>query len=332
MAKGAVVVFESTVYPGVTEEVCGTELATASGLVCGRDFFLGYSPERVNPGDKEHRVDEITKIVAGQTPEVTAKLEEIYGNVTRGGVFTARNIKTAEAAKVIENAQRDINIAFINEVAQIFQNLGLSTQDVLDAAMTKWNFLPFKPGLVGGHCIGVDPFYLAHCAKEAGHNPEIILAGRRINDDMGRFIAKRINSILRQEDKEDKDSKDKTARVLVLGLTFKENVPDLRNSKVIDIIRHLVELGHDVTVHDPLADATEAKKLYGVDLCAEEDVSKMRGDGVYDCVVGAVAHDLYCHFTTESFAGMVASGGLVADIKGLWRHINLPEGVRRWNL
>ena len=332
MAKGAVVVFESTVYPGVTEEVCGTELATASGLVCGRDFFLGYSPERVNPGDREHRVDEITKIVVGQTPEVTAKLEEIYGNVTRGGVFAARNIKTAEAAKVIENAQRDINIAFINEVAQIFQNLGLSVQDVLDVAMTKWNFLPFKPGLVGGHCIGVDPFYLAHCAKEAGHNPEIILAGRRINDGMGRFIAKRINSVLRQEDKEDKDSKDKTARILVLGLTFKENVPDLRNSKVIDVIRHLRDLGHDVTVHDPLADATEAKKLYGVDLCAEEDISKMRGDGAYDCVVGAVAHDLYGNFTTESFARMVASGGLVADIKGLWRHINLPEGVRRWNL
>ena len=332
MAKGAVVVFESTVYPGVTEEVCGTELATASGFVCGRDFFLGYSPERVNPGDREHRVDKITKIVAGQTPEVTAKLEEIYGNVTRGGVFTARNIKTAEAAKVIENAQRDINIAFINEVAQIFQNLGLSVQDVLDVAMTKWNFLPFTPGLVGGHCIGVDPFYLAHCAKEAGHNPEIILAGRRINDGMGRFIAKRINSVLRQEDKEDKDSKDKTARILVLGLTFKENVPDLRNSKVIDVIRHLRDLGHDVTVHDPLADATEAKKLYGVDLCAEEDISKMRGDGAYDCVVGAVAHDLYGNLTTESFARMVASGGLVADIKGLWRHINLPEGVRRWNL
>jgi UDP-N-acetyl-D-galactosamine dehydrogenase len=203
---------------------------------------------------------------------------------------------------------------------------------VLDAAMTKWNFLPFKPGLVGGHCIGVDPFYLAHCAKEAGHNPEIILAGRRINDGMGRFIAKRINSVLRQEDKEDKDSKDKTARILVFGLTFKENVPDLRNSKVIDVIRHLRDLGHDVTVHDPLADATEAKKLYGVDLCAEEDISKMRGDGAYDCVVGAVAHDLYGNFTTESFARMVASGGLVADIKGLWRHINLPEGVRRWNL
>ena len=328
MAKGAVVVFESTVYPGVTEEVCGTELAAAAGLKCGKDFFLGYSPERVNPGDKEHRVDEIAKIVAGQTPEVTATLEEIYGNVTRGGVFTARDIKTAEAAKVIENAQRDINIAFINEVAQIFHNLGLSVQDVLDAATTKWNFLPFKPGLVGGHCIGVDPFYLAHCAKEVGHHPEIILAGRRINDGMGGFIAERIDAALRSEDKD----KDKTARILMLGLTFKENVPDLRNSKVIDVIRRLCELGHEVTVHDPLADAAQAKALYGVELYTEEDVSKAGGNGAFDCVVGAVAHDLYGRLSSESFAQMVAPGGLVADIKGLWRHIDLPGGVRRWDL
>jgi UDP-N-acetyl-D-galactosamine dehydrogenase len=328
MAKGAVVVFESTVYPGVTEEVCGTELAAAAGLKCGKDFFLGYSPERVNPGDKEHRVDKIAKIVAGQTPEVTATLEEIYGNVTRSGVFTARDIKTAEAAKVIENAQRDINIAFINEVSQIFQNLGLSVQDVLDAATTKWNFLPFKPGLVGGHCIGVDPFYLAHCAKEVGHHPEIILAGRRINDGMGGFIAERIDAALRSEDKD----KDKTARILMLGLTFKENVPDLRNSKVIDVIRRLCELGHEVTVHDPLADAAQAKALYGVELCTEEDVSKAGGNGAFDCVVGAVAHDLYGRLSSESFAQMVAPGGLVADIKGLWRHIDLPGGVRRWDL
>jgi len=328
MAKGAVVVFESTVYPGVTEEVCGTELAAAAGLKCGKDFFLGYSPERVNPGDKEHRVDKIAKIVAGQTPEVTATLEEIYGNVTRSGVFTARDIKTAEAAKVIENAQRDINIAFINEVAQIFQNLGLSVQDVLDAATTKWNFLPFRPGLVGGHCIGVDPFYLAHCAKEVGHHPEIILAGRRINDGMGGFIAERIDAALRSEDKD----KDKTARILMLGLTFKENVPDLRNSKVIDVIRRLCELGHEVTVHDPLADAAQAKALYGVELYTEEDVSKAGGNGAFDCVVGAVAHDLYGRLSSESFAQMVAPGGLVADIKGLWRHIDLPGGVRRWDL
>ena len=328
MAKGAVVVFESTVYPGVTEEVCGAELAEAAGLKCGKDFFLGYSPERVNPGDKEHRVDEIAKIVAGQTPEVTSMLEEIYGNVTRGGVFTARDIKTAEAAKVIENAQRDINIAFINEVAQIFHNLGLSVQDVLDAATTKWNFLPFRPGLVGGHCIGVDPFYLAHCAKEVGHHPEIILAGRRINDGMGGFIAERIDAALRSEDKD----KDKTARILMLGLTFKENVPDLRNSKVIDVIRRLCELGHEVTVHDPLADAAQAKALYGVELYTEEDVSKAGGSGAFDCVVGAVAHDLYGRLSAESFAQMVAPGGLVADIKGLWRHIDLPGGVRRWDL
>ncbi len=328
MAKGAIVVFESTVYPGVTEEVCGAELAAAAGLKCGKDFFLGYSPERVNPGDKEHRVDAIAKIVAGQTPEVTAMLEKIYGNVTRGGVFTARDIKTAEAAKVIENAQRDINIAFINEVAQIFHNLGLSVQDVLDAATTKWNFLPFRPGLVGGHCIGVDPFYLAHCAKEVGHHPEIILAGRRINDGMGGFIAERIDAALRSEDKD----KGKTARILMLGLTFKENVPDLRNSKVIDVIRRLCELGHEVTVHDPLADAAQAKALYGVELYTEEDVFKAGGNGAFDCVVGAVAHDLYGRLSAENFAQMVAPGGLVADIKGLWRHIDLPGGVRRWDL
>ncbi len=326
MGKGAIVVFESTVYPGVTEDVCGAELAAASGLACGQDFFLGYSPERVNPGDKEHRVDKIAKIVAGQTPRVTAKLEEIYGNVTQGGVFTARDIKTAEAAKVIENAQRDINIAFINEVTQIFQSLDLSVQDVLDAAMTKWNFLPFSPGLVGGHCIGVDPFYLAHCAKEAGHHPEIILAGRRINDGMGRFIAERIDAALGHKDK------DTPARILVLGLTFKENVPDLRNSKVIDVIALLGDLGHEVTVHDPLADAAQAKELYGIDLWAKTDVSTVGGNGAYDCVVGAVAHDLYGRFTTGDFAKMVVPGGLVADIKGLWRQIDLPEGVRRWDL
>ncbi|HAQ33071.1 MAG TPA: UDP-N-acetyl-D-mannosaminuronic acid dehydrogenase [Rhodospirillaceae bacterium] len=199
---------------------------------------------------------------------------------------------------------------------------------MLDAATTKWNFLPFRPGLVGGHCIGVDPFYLAHCAKEVGHHPEIILAGRRINDGMGGFIAERIDAALRSEDKD----KGKTARILMLGLTFKENVPDLRNSKVIDVIRRLCELGHEVTVHDPLADAAQAKALYGVELYTEEDVFKAGGNGAFDCVVGAVAHDLYGRLSAENFAQMVAPGGLVADIKGLWRHIDLPGGVRRWDL
>ena len=324
MKKGAVVVLESTVYPGVTEDIFGPALAESSGLKAGKDFFLGYSPERINPGDREHTIDKITKVVAGQTPEVTDALVELYGAITSGGVFVAKNIKTAEAAKVIENAQRDVNIAFINEVAMIFNRLGLSTHDVLAAAGTKWNFLDFEPGLVGGHCIGVDPFYLAHCAKEAGHNPEIILAGRRINDGMGRFIAERIHTSL--------GSEGMATSILVLGLTFKENVPDLRNSKVVDMIVRLRDLGHEVTVHDPLANVAEAKELYGVRLCAEADVSKTGGDGVYDCIVGAVAHDLYSRFTTDSFSKMVAPGGLVADIKGLWRHIDLPEGMRRWNL
>src|SRR5579863_4741125 len=221
LTKNAIVVFESTVYPGVTEEICGPALAAASGLRCGTDFFLGYSPERINPGDREHTVERITKVIAGQTPAAVETLRRVYGAVTNGNVFVARNIKTAEAAKVIENAQRDINIAFINEVTMIFQKLGLSAHDVLDAAATKWNFLRFAPGLVGGHCIGVDPFYLAHRAIELGHDPEVILAGRRINDAMGAFIAERIDSQVPRR-----------ARILVLGLTFKENIPDLRNSKV----------------------------------------------------------------------------------------------------
>ena len=228
LSTGAIVVLESTVYPGVTEEHCGPRLEAASGLRCGTDFFLGYSPERINPGDREHTVERITKVVAGQTPEVTARLVALYGAVNGGNVFTARDIKTAEAAKVIENAQRDINIAFINEITMIFQKLGLSAYDVLEAAGTKWNFLDFAPGLVGGHCIGVDPYYLAHRARQAGHEPEIVLAGRRINDGMADFIVERVAERVAAP-----------GRVLVLGLTFKENVPDIRNSKVIDIVAGL---------------------------------------------------------------------------------------------
>jgi len=239
LGKGAIVVFESTVYPGVTEDICGPALQKASGLVCGRDFFLGYSPERINPGDREHTVDRITKVIAGQTPAVVDVLRTVYGAVTNGNVFAAKNIKTAEAAKVIENAQRDINIAFINEVTMIFQKLELSAHDVLEAAGTKWNFLRFTPGLVGGHCIGVDPFYLAHRALEVGHEPEIILAGRRINDSMGAFVARRVHEQVQTR-----------SRILVLGLTFKENVPDLRNSKVVDIVAELRRCGHEIVVHE----------------------------------------------------------------------------------
>ena len=316
MAKGAVVVFESTVYPGVTEDVCGPELEKHSGLRCGADFFLGYSPERINPGDREHTVDRITKVIAGQTPEVSALLARVYGAVTTGGVFPAASIRVAEAAKVIENAQRDINIAFINEVTMIFQRLGLSVYDVLEASATKWNFLNFKPGLVGGHCIGVDPFYLAQCAIENGHHPEIILAGRRINDGMGDYIAGRVAGQLAGP-----------SRVLVLGLTFKEDVPDLRNSKVVDVIAGLRARGHQVEVHDPFADPAEALHEYGEALTASLD-----GLGGYDCIVGAVPHSSYAGFTAESIATLVKPGGLVADIKGMWRGLDLADSLRVWRL
>lgn len=316
MAKGSVVVFESTVYPGVTEDICGPELERVSGLKCGVDFFLGYSPERINPGDREHTVDRITKVIAGQTAEITELLARIYGSVTSGGVFRATSIRVAEAAKVIENAQRDINIAFINEITQIFQKLDISVYDVLDASATKWNFLNFKPGLVGGHCIGVDPFYLAQCAIDNGHHPEVILAGRRINDGMGPWIAEKISSLLIGP-----------SRILMLGLTFKENVPDLRNSKVIDVIRKLRSLGHQVEVHDPFADPVEAQHEYGETLIASLD-----GLTGYDCIVGAVPHDPYCAFTDENFDVLLKQGGLIADVKALWRGRELPMAMRLWRL
>jgi len=316
MRKGAVVVFESTVYPGVTEDICGPELEKLSGLKCGTDFFLGYSPERINPGDREHTVDRITKVIAGQTPEVTALLARVYGSVTTGGVFPAASIRVAEAAKVIENAQRDINIAFINEITMIFQKLGISVYDVLDASSTKWNFLNFKPGLVGGHCIGVDPFYLAQCAQDNGHHPEIILSGRRINDGMGEWIAERVSAQLSGP-----------SRILVLGLTFKENVPDLRNSKVVDVIRALRTRGHTVDVHDPFADPAEAAHEY-----AETLMPSLDGTNGYDCLLGAVPHQPYVAFSDESFTTLVRPGGLVADIKGMWRGMDIPESLRLWRL
>jgi len=320
-AETPLVVFESTVYPGVTEEVCGPALAEASGLVSGRDFLLGYSPERINPGDRRHTVESIVKIVAGQTPAVTARLAQLYGRVTAAGTVAARDIRTAEAAKVIENAQRDINIAFINEVAMIFGRLGISVHDVLDVARTKWNFLDFRPGLVGGHCIGVDPFYLAHCAQALGHEPEIILAGRRINDAMGDHLAGRIAGALGAA---------RHHRTLVLGLTFKENLPDLRNSKVVDLVRGLTRRGHQVDVHDPLADPREALSLYGIELLAPGTAAP---DGaVYDCLIGAVAHDAYRTLDAAALGRLVRPGGLVADVKGIWRDVALTDERRRWEL
>jgi UDP-N-acetyl-D-galactosamine dehydrogenase len=316
IGNGSTIVFESTVYPGVTEDLCGPALEQASGLTCGVDFWLGYSPERINPGDREHSVDRITKVIAGQTPEITELLADIYGKVTTGGVFRAVSIKAAEAAKAIENAQRDINIAFINEVTMIFNKVGLSVHDVLDASATKWNFLPFRPGLVGGHCIGVDPYYLARCALDNGHDPEIILSGRRLNDRMGAYIADSIAGRLPQG-----------GRVLVLGLTFKENVPDLRNSKVIDVINGLKAHGLSVEVHDALANAVEARQEYDITLLPALD-----GASGYDAVVGAVSHDVYAGFGDEDFLRLVKPGGLVADVKGMWRKIKLPAGLERWSL
>lgn len=316
MTKGAIVVLESTVYPGVTEEVCGPVLAAASGLECGVDFFLGYSPERINPGDDDHRLERIVKVVAGQTPAVGERLAALYGLVCTAGVHVAPDIRTAEAAKVIENAQRDINIAFVNEIAMIMGKLGLSVHDVLAAAGTKWNFLPFTPGLVGGHCIGVDPYYLAHKARSVGHEPEVILAGRRINDAMGDHVAAQIDGVLGAP-----------SRLIVLGLTFKENVPDLRNTKVADLVAGLAARGHDVAVADPIADPAEAQALYGLALA-----TTLNGSAPYDGVVGAVTHDAYRTLATEDFARLVRQGGLVADIKGMWRDTALPDGLRRWQL
>ena len=315
IAEGALVVVESTVYPGVTEEICGPEVAAASGLTAGVDFLLGYAPERINPGDREHGIERITKVIAGQTPEATATLEAMYGAVTEGGVFVARDIKTAEAAKVIENAQRDINIAFVNEVTRIFHKLGISSHDVLDAARTKWNFLDFRPGLVGGHCIGVDPFYLAHRAREVGHEPEIILAGRRINDGMGRFVAEQVAG------------RAEGGRALVLGVTFKENVPDLRNSQVVDIVEGLRGHGFEVDVHDPLADPQEAATIHGM-----HPIGSLDDAAGYDVVIGAVAHDAFREFTAETFARIAAPDALIADVKGMWRDTALPAGMRRWEL
>jgi UDP-N-acetyl-D-galactosamine dehydrogenase len=319
-AAEPIVVFESSVYPGVTEDICGPAIEAASGLVAGRDFFLGYSPERVNPGDRRHTVRQIAKVVAGQTAAVAERLLRLYGRVTTGGIFVARDIRTAEAAKAIENAQRDINIAFVNEVTKICERLGISVFDVLDAARSKWNFLDFQPGLVGGHCIGVDPFYLAYCAQAAGLEPEIVLAGRRINDGMGDWFAERIAATLGMG-----GDGGGAGRCLVLGLTFKENVPDLRNSRVADLIRGLERRGLGVGVHDPRADAGEAKRLYGLTL-----LSDPAAGAPYDCLVGAVAHDAYASFEAETFRRLLRPGGLVADLKGQWRRLELPAGLRRW--
>jgi UDP-N-acetyl-D-glucosamine/UDP-N-acetyl-D-galactosamine dehydrogenase len=311
-----IIVYESTVYPGVTEEECGVALEQLTGLVCGRDFFLGYSPERINPGDREHTIDRITKVVAGQTPEVTDKLAEVYGAINGGNIFKAASIKAAEAAKVIENTQRDVNIALMNEIAQIFSKAGISTWDVLEAARTKWNFLPFEPGLVGGHCIGVDPYYLARKAEQLGHDPRLILAGREINDSMADHVAAEIH----------KERGGKAGSLLVLGLTFKENVPDLRNSKVADLIEALSKLGHDVTVHDPLADPSIASHEFNLSI--DLDALTRR----YATVVVAVSHAQYREMGFDGIAALTEPGGLIADLKGLFARISRSEQQAYWTL
>lgn len=316
LRKGAIVVYESTVYPGVTEDFCGPILEKISGLKAGKDFYLGYSPERINPGDKVHTIHKITKIVSAQTPKLCDYLADIYGSINDNNIFKAATIKTAEAAKVIENTQRDINIAFINEISGIFSQLGLSVHDVLEAASTKWNFLNFKPGLVGGHCIGVDPYYLADISQKMGHEPEVILAGRKINENMSLFLAQQIHQRLKGP-----------SRILMLGLTFKEDIPDLRNTKVADLINELKKLGHTIDAHDPLADPQEAKEALNVDLH-----TTLEGMNSYDCVVGAVGHKGYLNFTLQNFQALLKPKAVVADIKNLWADKGLPTSYIYWRL
>ncbi|MDX9786827.1 MAG: nucleotide sugar dehydrogenase [Desulfobacterales bacterium] len=308
MQEGACVVYESTVYPGATEEVCVPILEKASGMHFGSDFTVGYSPERINPGDKEHTLETIVKIVSGSNDATRELLANVYGKVVRAGIHKASSIKVAEAAKVIENTQRDINIALMNELAMIFHKGGIDTLEVLAAAGTKWNFLPFRPGLVGGHCIGVDPYYLTFKAEALGYHPEMILAGRRINDDMGKYMAERTVKMLIAEDKHVKG-----AKVAVLGITFKENVPDLRNTRVVDIVSELVDYGIEVKVHDPLADSDEALRYYGLTLQPLAALQEV------DAVILAVGHHDYKVLGLEKIASLCSLGKkIVVDIKGMY--------------
>ena len=322
MKKGVTVIYESTVYPGATEEVCIPVLERESGLKWKRDFFVGYSPERINPGDKEHTLTKIPKIVSGDSPETLDRVAKLYELIIKPGVHRASSIKAAEAAKVIENTQRDLNIALMNELAIIFDKLGIDTTEVLEAAGTKWNFLKFKPGLVGGHCIGVDPYYLTHKADMIGYHPQVILAGRRINDGMGKFIAeKTIKHMIAA------GSTIKGAKVNVLGLTFKENCGDLRNSKVIDIIRELESYGVQVFVTDPQAAADEALHEYGVTLTPFADLPRA------DAIVAAVAHREYEALTVDDFAHKVVEGAAFIDVKAAFDAAALTRrGLRVWRL
>ena len=306
LKKGDTVIYESTVYPGVTEDICVPILEEVSGLVFNIDFFAGYSPERINPGDKEHTVTKILKVTSGSTPESARYIDDLYASIITAGTHLAPTIKVAEAAKVIENSQRDINIAFVNELSKIFRLLDINTQDVLEAAGTKWNFLKFSPGLVGGHCIGVDPYYLAQKAQEEGYVPEIILAGRRMNDGMGNYVAQEVIKLMIQ-----KDAKVKNGKVLVLGITFKENCPDIRNSKVIDVISEFEKFNLNVEVFDPWANASEVKKEFGISLITE--TSKLKDN--YDAIVLAVAHKEFNDFNLDKHT---AEKAVVFDVKSFF--------------
>lgn len=321
LAKGSVVVYESTVYPGVTEDFCGPILEEVSGLRRGEDFHLGYSPERINPGDREHTLERITKVVSGEDEATLERVASVYGEIVEAGVHRAPSIRAAEAAKVIENAQRDLNIAFMNELAMIFDRLGLRTKDVLEAARTKWNFLPFSPGLVGGHCIGVDPYYLTFKAEEVGYHPQVILAGRRINDGMGAYVAQKAVKLLASEGEFVKG-----ARVGVLGLTFKENVPDLRNSRVVDILRELKSFGLRPIVHDPHADPEEVRESFGVSPC---DLTAFRD---LHALVLAVPHRAYFELGPAGLGAMLRSGGIFMDVKSAFEPRDLPTNLRYWSL
>jgi UDP-N-acetyl-D-galactosamine dehydrogenase len=304
LKRGAIVVFESTVYPGATEEICVPVIERHSGMRWQHDFFVGYSPERINPGDREHSLTRITKVVAGDTPQTLERVAAVYGSIIEAGVHRASSIKVAEAAKVIENTQRDLNIALMNELALIFHKIGIDTTEVLTAAGTKWNFLPFRPGLVGGHCIGVDPYYLTHKADKLGYHPQVILAGRRINDGMGKYVAEQTVKQMIQS-----GFPVKGAKVNVLGLTFKENCPDLRNSRVIDVINELRSYGADVRVHDPVADPGEAVHEYGVELHDWDSLPRAHA------TVLAVAHREFAARPVDHFVGKLEKGGLFVDVK-----------------
>ena len=322
LKRGAVVVFESTVYPGATEEVCVPIIEKHSGMKWQRDFFVGYSPERINPGDREHSLTRITKVVSGDTAETLEKVAAVYGSIITAGVHRASSIKVAEAAKVIENTQRDLNIALMNELSLIFHKIGIDTLEVLEAAGTKWNFLPFRPGLVGGHCIGVDPYYLTHKADMLGYHPQVILAGRRINDGMGKYIAEQTVKLMIQSGVHVKGS-----HVNVLGLTFKEDCPDIRNSRVIDVVRELESFGITVHVHDPLADAAETLHEYGVTLTAWDDLPRA------EAIVAAVAHRAFMQRPVDELIGKVVSGGIYMDVKARANMETLrARGLQVWRL